>query len=234
MRDESALKSACLWTIKERDADTGLFIPRKRGKNLQTSAGLTAYAGAFGGSYTAPTWLVLDSFAPTLTSAIAAGATSLTLSAQADMVGDTQLVLSLGLVSQETVSFSLVTNNGDGTFSYSLSAPTTNAHASGDRCARQVLASDTMANVQSEIQIDAVALPGQRAASTGGYSGGTGNFVMQFYITGGQGLAYFASVGLADNVGIGLGNLHNHLILGYNHTAGNDVEVDVSLTLINA
>ena len=91
-----------------------------------------------------------------------------------------------------------------------------------------------MTAIYSEQQYDSTNVPNARMQSVGGYSGGTANWVMQFFFTGAQALFYFATVGLADAATLGSGNLHNLLVLGYNHTGTtNDLELDVSLTLSN-
>lgn len=41
------------------------------------------------------------------------------------------------------------------------------------------------------------------------------------------------SLGTSESDTVGAGNLHNHLAVGYNHTSGNDTQIDVSLTLTN-
>jgi hypothetical protein len=67
----------------------------------------------------------------------------------------------------------------------------------------------------------------------GGYSASSANWTTQFFFTGNQALVTFALVGLFDSATVAGGNLHNELALGFVHTTGNDVEVDVSLTLSN-
>ena len=103
-----------------------------------------------------------------------------------------------------------------------------------DICVRNPTATDTMTAIFSEQQFDSVNFPGMRMQSVGEYSAGTANWTMQYFFTGAQSLFEFATVGLADSNLIGQGNLHNLLVLGYNHTGTtNDLELDVSLTLSN-
>jgi hypothetical protein len=68
----------------------------------------------------------------------------------------------------------------------------------------------------------------------GGYSNGIGNWTIQFYLPGSTALANLMICGLSDSGTSGTGNLHNHFVLGYNHSnANNDVEIDGSITLFN-
>lgn len=226
------LKATYVWTVKEKDPKTGLYIPVLQRKNIQTNFGLTAYAGAFQGNYTAPVYMVIDGFAPKLVSLTG---TTLVLSANAlPVLGyDTQLVLSIGTANQETVSFTSVVQSGS-QYTFTLSATPSLSHAVNDICVRAPNAIDTMTAIFSEQQYDSTNAPNQRMQSIGGYSGGTGNWVMQYFFTGTQGIFEFVTVGLADAVTIGTGNLHNLLPLGFNHTGTtNDLELDVSLTLSN-
>ena len=73
-----------------------------------------------------------------------------------------------------------------------------------------------------------------RMQSVGGYSGGTANWTMQYFFTGAQALFNLRPWVSQTAYLIGQGNLHNLLVLGYNHTGTtNDLELDVSLTLSN-
>jgi hypothetical protein len=68
-----------------------------------------------------------------------------------------------------------------------------------------------------------------------GYSGGAGNWVIQFYYIAQAATFYISDIALTDNITIGHGTLHNHCVLGYDHSAGtSDVEIDGSLTIANA
>ena len=228
------LKTTFVWTLKERDPKTGLYIPRLQRKNVETNFGITAYAGAFQGSYTAPVFLVIDGWAPQY--ATGSGGTTLVLSAsrQPTLNGDTQIILSLGTANQETVTATGNPTQNGTLWTYTLTAAPGNAHSIGDICVRTPLATDTMSAIFSEVPYDSTNFPNQRMQSVGGYSGGTANWVMQFFYTGTQAVTYFATVGLADSITIGQGNLHNLLPLGFNHTGTtNDLELDVSLTLSN-
>lgn len=225
--------TAC-WTIKERDPRTGLFIPKLARRNKFTDYGLTNLAQSWMGQGTPPLYLVIDSWSASVQNAngLAVGATSVTLDQLAHKAGDTQLVLDVGGAGQEVVSFSAV--SGSGPYVYTISA-TTNTHAHGALVVRQVLQSDTMSDIKSEVQYDSVAAPNARMKTSGsGYSQGTGNQVMQFFLTGSQALAEWVCLGLSETGTTGQGQLHNHLVFGFNHQSGNDVEVDISLSLSNA
>lgn len=221
-----SLGVGCIWTVRER----GLVVARA--KNIFTNFGLTALASAVSGGYTPPLYLVIDSAGTTLSQNYNAGATSINLQQRVDISGDTQLVLNPGGVTQETVTFS-GTPTGAGPYTYALTAATTQNHNGGEVVVRQTNVNDTLSTVVSEVQYDSVGAPNQRVMSVSGYSQGNGIWVLQFYITGQQALAVFNTVGIADNLTLGQGNLHDHAVLGYNHTANNDVEIDVTITLVN-
>jgi hypothetical protein len=92
-----------------------------------------------------------------------------------------------------------------------------------------------IATIQGEVQYSPVAFPNKRLKRTRtGYSSGTGNHVMSFFIAGNQAIGRWESLGTSENDTVGSGNLHNHLTVGYNHTSGTDTEIDVSLTLSNS
>lgn len=230
---QSRLNTTFIWTLKERDPETGLFVPRLVRKNVETNFGLTAYAGAFQGNYTAPVYMVIDNFAPTLVS-LAGTTLVLAASTQPTLSSDTQLQLSIGTANQEVVGFSGTPTFASGQYTYTLSTTPVNAHNVGDVCVRQPTANDTMTAIFSEQQYDSVNFPNQRMQSVGGFSPGTAQWTMQYFFTGTQALLFFSTVGLADALTIGTGNLHNLLPLGFNHTGTtNDLELDVSLTLSN-
>ncbi len=217
---------SCVWTIKEN----GKVVART--KNVFTNYGLSALASALSGNYTAPIYLVMDAGGTTLQQPVIIGATQIVTNTRVDQSGDTQLVLSPGLANQETVTFTGLPT-GSGPYTYTLVGTATKAHNTGEGVVRQALATDTMTNITAEIQYDSVGAPNQRVQSYAGYAQGVGNWVIQFYVTGSQALTTINSVGLADSLTVGQGNLHDHAVLGYQHTSGNDVEIDVSLTLTN-
>lgn len=223
---------AAKWTVRERNPRSGLWLPVVRRKNLFTNFGLTALASAIGGVYSAPLWLAINNTYTTMFAAYAAGVTTIQTNGDPTLVGDTQLVLSAGLAAQETVTFTA--KNGAGPYTWTLSSATVNAHALNDPVARAITQADTLASFTSEQQYDSVNAPGQRMMNTAGYSTGTGNYIVQFYMSGNQATnVYFVTIGLVDSSKIGQGNLHNAVVLGYNHTTTNDVEIDGSVTLVN-
>jgi hypothetical protein len=236
IRTRSKQKVGVLWVVQERlvypISHREVWVPVARGKNIMTSYGLTALASAFGGTYTVPQYLVIENGAATIqnVSGILAGATSVTVDAQVHQTGDTEIILGLGDVSQEKVTFSAY-NSGTKTYTISACA---SAHANGQYVVRAVRAADTMTSVTSEIQYDATNFPGKRVKQNGWLSTGTGNSVMEFFLTGNQALTHWQTLGLSDSDTVGAGNLHNHIVLGYNHQTGNDAKVDISLTLANA
>ena len=200
---------------------------------VRTNYGLTALAAAVQGGYLPPLYLVIEDNGSTISAATAVGATSIQTVARVDLAGDSQLVLSPGLSTQETVTFSAV--SGSGPYTYTISA-TTQAHAAGDPVCRMVLATDTMSQVVSEIQYDSTNAPNQRLQSVSGYSTGNGEWTMQFYLTGIQASSYIMTVGLSDSITVGQGNLHAHLIVATNHvftslSTATDLEIDIPLQL---
>lgn len=218
------VKASCIWTVKERRGE--LWIPVLTRKNTVTQYGLTNLASAWSPTYTPPLYMVIDTASTFTTGSTAPGATTLPVNAQVDIAGDTQLVVDPGGANQETVTFSAYAAGN-----YTVSAMV-NTHASGVRVVRQVRSVDTLSTVVSEGAYDAVNDAGHRAFFASGYSGGTGNFVASYYFTATQANFRMMTVGLSENQAIGAGNLHNHLVLGYDHSGGgNDVEIDVSLTL---
>lgn len=228
---DSRLTLSCVWTVKERRS--GLWIPVLSRKNVWTNYGLGALASAIGGGYSAPNNLVIDSDYATLSVGASLGASSIQLSKRVDITGDTQLVLNPGGANQETVTFSGAPT-GSGPFTYSLTGTLANTHLANEPVVRLPLAADTLSTVVSEIQYDATNAPGLRVQASSGYASGTGNWTLQFYLTGTQALTHLMTLGLSENNAVGAGNLHNHIVLGYDHSGGgNDVEIDVSLTLSN-
>jgi hypothetical protein len=233
---DAALRTQFVWSVYEWRRKGHLFVKELvlRRKNIQTNYGLTAYAGAFQpsqSSYAAPQWMGISTNYAQLQAAYGStGVTSISTDVDPTKAGDTQLILGVGTANQETVTFSGKT--GTGPYIWTISA-TTKTHALHDPVVRVPLATDTLSQFTSEIQYDSTNFPNQRMQSVGGYSAGAANWTTQFFFTGGQALVTFALVGLFDSGTVAAGNLHNELALGFVHTTGNDVEVDVSLTLSN-
>jgi hypothetical protein len=219
------------WVVRERRG--GVVVAERNFKNIWTTYGLTALAGAItGNGYTAPVYLVIENNATTLAATANPGDTQVQLAARVDQAGDTQLVLDPGAGNQEVVSFTSV--SGSGPYVYLLTSTIAQTHTFGAAVVRQVSENDTMASVVNEEQYDSVNFPGLRMQSPSGYSSGPGNCTIQFYFPGPTSVLTFMTCGLADSPTIGAGNLHNHFILGYSNTdAGTDVEIDGSLTLSN-
>lgn len=231
---DTKLKTEFVWTVKERDPKTGLFIPVLQRKNVQTNYGLTAFAGAFQGTYTAPVYMVIDDFKPTYATGSSGTTLKLTTVTQPTLAGDSQIVLSIGTANQEVVTFTGTPTYSSGVWTYTLTASPVNSHTVGDVCVRNPLATDTVSSIFTEQQYDSVNAPNARMQSIGGYSGGSANWVMQFFFASDQAECYFSTVGLADNVTVGQNNIHNLVVLGLDHTGNtNDLELDVSLTLSN-
>lgn len=199
-----------------------------------TAYGRTALASAIQGSYVPPLYLVLESNGSTVSASYVAGVTTIQTVAPVHLAGDTQLILGVGLPTQETVTFSAAT--GAGPTTYTLSAATAYAHAAGDPACRLPLTSDTMAQVVSEIQYDPTYDPNLRVQSVGGYSTGVGQWTMQFFVSGIEASAFLMTGGLADANTVGQGNLHAHFAIGINHVynalnGGVDLEIDVPIQL---
>jgi hypothetical protein len=217
------------WTIKERQ--DGLWVPVADFHNIVTDFGLTGLASAPSGQYTPPTFLVIETSKTTMSSASVGGGSVVT-AADPTISGDTQLVLSVGLAAQETVTFS--SKSGSGPFTFTLSGTLVNNHANLDPVVRATTALDTMTSVLVEAQYDPTFNPGNRSAMTAAFSPATGQNTMQFFLSGSTATnVYFAHVGLTDQVSISsiAANLHNYAVLGYNHNGTNDIEVDVNYTL---
>lgn len=215
------------WTIKERQ--DGLWVPVMRMHNLQTTFGLTAFAAAPSGQYTPPVYLVIDTASTAMAAQGNIGDTSVQLNANPTLGGDTQLVLSVGLAAQETVTFTSVT--GTGPYVFALSGTLANVHPINDPVVRAVTASDTMTSVVSEAQYDPTYNANNRSVMTASFSPGAGQNTMQFFLSGSTATnLYFAHVGLADQPVIGAlnTNLHNYAALGYNHNSTVDLEIDVN------
>lgn len=223
------------WTLRERDRRTGLIIVEKTIKNIWTSYGLTALATALTTPYTPPQYLVIESFYSSLYAPSNPGDTVVNVvNPGPTLLNDTQLVLSPGLASQETVTFTSAVDSGSGYTIYTVSGTVQKAHAVSDPVCRQPVLGDSMSSVTNEQQYDAVNAPNTRTASPSGYSGGIGNGVIQFYLPGPSAQCYIMLCGLSDSPTIGQGNLHNHFVLGFNHTSvTTDVEIDGSITLAN-
>lgn len=229
---EEALSVRVKWTIKEKIGGRWKVVWESH--NLMTDFGLTALSSAFGGTYDPPLYLVIDDYAGEIQNVgtLAVGATSVSLDKRVDIAGDTQIVLGVGTANEETVTFSAV--SGTGPYVYTISA-TTKSHVQNDPCVRLPRQSDTVASIQSEVQYAPTVFPSKRAQRVGaGYSSGTGNHVMSFFITGSQAVGTWMSLGTSESETVGGGNLHNHLTSGYVHNSGNDTQIDVSLTLANS
>lgn len=219
------------WRLREYRG--GLLVAEREHFNKFTDFGLTNLAQLWGGGGVAPVYLVIDSFKATLGNSPLAGSASVQTDVRVDKTGDTQIVLNPGGANQETVSFTAV--SGTGPYTYTTSA-LANAHTAGEFVVRAVRQADTMASVQQEVQYDATAAPNQRmkAPAGSGYSQGTGSWTAQFFLTGSQAVTNWMTLGLADNLTVGAGNLHNHITFGFVHQTGNDVELDITLTITNA
>lgn len=219
-----------IWTLKE--AETGKIKWIK--ENKFTSFGLTAIASAPNGGYVPPQYLALNSAHTTLSAALATtGLTTLQTVVRIDIAGDTQLVLSPNTANTEIVTFSTVT--GTGPFTYTLSTPTTKTHALSDIVIRQTNINDTLTTgIVTPIQYDSVNAPSQWPTSVGGYQTSAGIWTVQFYFSVGQIASYLATAGLIDTQTFGSGNLHNHLVIGEDHTADTtDFELDIVITATN-
>jgi hypothetical protein len=202
-------------------------------KNIFTTYCLGALASAIGGGYNPPIYMVVDDDYTTLQTGASLGATAISTVSRKDITGDTQLILNPDGVNQETVTFS-GTPTGSGPYTYTLTSGLIHNHSGGEPVVRQTSANDDMTTVVSEIQYDATNNPGNRNDASAGYSAGNGNWTSQFYFTGVQALVKFMTLGLSESQAVGSGNLHDHVVLGYDHSSGgSDLEVDVSLTLTN-
>lgn len=229
----SGVNVVCIWTVKEKRG--GLWIPVLRKKNVITDYGLSSLAAAWNGTAIPPLYIVLEQNQTTVNANTIIGATSIQTVAQAHLTGDTKIQLSVGTGNEETATFSAVT--GTGPYTYTVTA-LTKAHTAGDFVARTPQQGDTMTKVASELSYD-TSVPNTRAPITSGYSVSAGVFTYQFYFTGIQAAGRLFTVGMADNINFGSGNLYNHIILGYDHriiapaTTTNDVEIDATLTATN-
>ncbi len=231
MRDEIGVE--CVWTVKERRS--GIWVPVLRRKNTFTSFGLTALASAIGGSYLPPTYLVIDGYLGTLPLSYAAGVSTLHVSPTIPNFANangSSWIIGLGLATQETIVTSTV---GSIILNLAASTVTANLHNAGEYVLYTGALSDTLASsIGAEAAYDSLNFPNQRPIMMSGYSAGAGNYTLQFLITAPQAPIYIAGCGLADSLYLGAGNLHNHVMLGYDHTAGTlDIEIDANLTLIN-
>jgi hypothetical protein len=230
IKTRNKLGARVVWEVRERTPD-GMWVSKVKVKNVVTSFGVNALATAPAGTYIPPLYLVINQASTTLSSGYSTGATSIVTVADPTLSGDTQLVLSVGSVNQEVVPFSLKT--GTGPYTFTLSTATVNPHSLGDIVTRNPLSTDTIASITSEAQYDPTYAAGLRLLQTSSYSPGAGQNTMQFFIAGIQATnMLFAQTGLSDASAVGAGNLHNLAVLGYNHTNTNDVEIDVTWTII--
>ncbi|GHO45196.1 hypothetical protein [Ktedonospora formicarum] len=232
------LKLACKWTVLEREwlpiSRRDIWIPRLTRKNLFTNYGLSALASAPSGNYVAPVYLAIESFFSPLNGPVNPGDMSLSINTPVDQSGDTQVVVDIGSPNQEVVSFSSVSGTS-APYTYNLTTPFQYSHPAGAKVVRQVNVNDTISNLTTEVQYDPVGSPGLRLASGAGYSLGNGQYTIQFYFTSTMAVAYLATCGLTDSTTIGQGNLHNHFVLGYDHSLGtNDVQINGNLTIVNS
>jgi hypothetical protein len=223
------------WVVREKQA-SGVYVPVMEIDNLVTSFGLTALAAAPAGTYVSPIYLIIENSYSGLNAAGNIGDVTLQTLVDPTIVGDTQLVVGVGLASQETVTFTskLDTSGvGAGPYVFSLTSGLANAHLITDRVVRAPTAADTMTSVLSEVQYDAANNPGQRVTMASSYSPGTGQNTMQFFLSGLTAQVFMAHVGLTDQVAISsiAANLHNYAALGYNNNTGADLEIDVIYTL---
>src|SRR5271157_777434 len=223
-----------LWTIREIDPKTKRVISEIKKKNIMTSYGLSALAGALNGGYSPPLYLVIENTTTTLYATANIGDSQVLTNDRVDISGDTQLVLDPGLGSQEVVTYTSVTGSS-APYTYALSGTVANTHATGNTVCRNVSINDTMSSVQNEVQYDSTNYPNQRSASPSGYSTGTGVWTVQFYMSGQISQQLFTICGLADNITLGQGNLHNHFVLGLDRNGStNDIEIDAVITISNA
>lgn len=220
-------RAAVQWTIRE----SGIVV--RRGWNTLTDTGLTQIAKGWAGQGSAPLYLVIDSYKAAIQNVggISIGATSVQLDTDPTKAGDTSLILGVGSANQETVTWSA--KSGSGPYTFTIGA-TTKTHAQNDWVVRTPLQSDVLTDIKSEVQYDAGAAPNKRMKASGvGFSQGTGNYTIQFFLTGSQALANWVTLGLSDTDTVGAGLLHNHLAMGFAHSSGVDVELDISLTISN-
>lgn len=227
---KAPIEAVVHWVLKEQR--NGLWVALYDFKNVVTNYGATALASAPFGAYNPPLYLVIDTASTTLAGAVGINASSVITNADPTLAGDTQLVLSAGLSSQEIVTFS--SKSGSGPYTFTLSTNTVNAHNSNDPVVRGVTKTDTMASVVSEGQYDPTFNANKRLPVTSSYSPGQGQSTGQFFISGVVATnLFFAHVGLADQINIpGIGtNLHNYAPLGYSHTNTSNVEIDVTYTI---
>jgi len=196
-----------------------------------TTYGRTALTSAITGGYLPPLYLVIDTMDTALSQNVLVGDATFSTSTRMDQAGDTQLIIGIGLIGQETVTFTGAPS-GTGPYVYTMSGTFINPHTTGDLVTRVPLATDTMANVMGEVQYDPVFSPGLRIAVPAGYSPGTGQWTTSAYLTYNQGLYFITAWGLSDNINIGGGNLHAYMSLGFDHSGGlRDLELDGTLTL---
>lgn len=218
-----------LWVVKERR--DGLWVVVHEFYNTITNYGITALSGAPFGGYIAPFYLLIDTADTTMQSTYAPGVTQIVTNGDPTVAGDSQLDLSIGLATQETVTFNA--KAGTGPFTWTLASGTLNNHTAGDPVVRTPTGADTLASVLGEGQYDPTYAAGKRLPVTASFSPSTGQTTGQYFIAGIQATnLLFAHVGLADSLTIGQGNLHNYATLGYNHNNTNDVEIDVTYALV--
>jgi hypothetical protein len=227
------------WTIRRKR--NGIVVAEYKKKNVITNYGISQLAQAWSGTFATPNYLVVDSYAPTLTQNVAIGATQVFgTNTLAVTTGSSppppisNLIISLGQSYQESIQVSSITGPVSGVYTYNLASACTHTHNAGEVLARNPIVSDDMSKVISPVQYDATNNPNKYPTSVSGYSAGTGNFTMQFYFTANQLNSYISYVGLTDKATIGAGNLYCWLLLGFDHTQPlEDIEIDCSLTHVS-
>ncbi len=218
------------WTVKERQS--GAWVVMHEFDNLVTDYGLTALSGAPSNIYTPPIYLVIETSKTTMSSQANSGTASAVLVADPTIAGDTRLVLSVGLATEEVVTFS--SKSGTGPYTFTLAGNLAFTHPVADPVVREVANGDSMSAVLAEAQYDPTFDPNNRSVLASSFSPGIGQTTSQFFLAGITATnLFFAHVGMADArpVGSSSGHLHNYAHLGYSHTNTNDIEIDVAWTL---
>jgi hypothetical protein len=197
-----------------------------------TTTGLSGLASGWqGNAWSAPIYMALETTKGLIQNVggIGVNATSVQTDVAVDEAGDTQLVLSANTANSETVNFS--SRSGTGPYTYVISG-VTKTHAQNDWVVRAPRTADTISSLQAEVAYDPSGNPNQRLTSLGGYSPGPAQWTMQYFLSSTQALTPITLAGLCDASALGAGNLHNHVVVGIDHTStGDDLELDVLLTL---
>jgi hypothetical protein len=225
------VRAGVRWVVKENRA--GIWVPVVDTHNLLTNFGMTAFAAAPSGNYIPPIYLVIETTKVQMYSSSLVGDTVVQLTGNPTIVGDSNIVLSVGQAAEETVPFNTISGTSS-PFNVSLASTLAFAHAAGDFVVRAPTLSDTIASVLSEAQYDPTFNPGNRMAMASSFSPGLGQNTEQFFISGLTATnLYLAHVGLTDQQVIGspASNLHNYAAFGYNHNNVFDLEIDVTYTV---